>query len=145
MTFRWFTMIPALALCGFVSACGGDEDPDPMVLEPTLTNVENRVFALSCSNFSGCHSGANPPKGLDLTGETHAKIVDVDSVEKPGTKLVAPGDPDASFLMDKILGKNLPEGPASEQRWTRMPPTGALEEERIDLVRRWIAAGAKND
>ena len=50
---------------------------------------------------------------------------------------VTPGDPSASYLIDKLLGSNLCIG-------TRMPkpPSPALAPADIDLVSSWICHGA---
>lgn len=116
--------------------CG--EDP------ATLTRVETEVFSFSCT-FSACHNGPAPKAGLSLVAPTHAKLVGVLSTEKPTHALIAPGDPDASFLLDKLLGRELPTAPQGDQPWVQMPPGLPLEDDRIDLVRRWIAAGALDD
>lgn len=141
-------LLVSLFACGAL-ACGGEmpsSSDSGVSLPPTLTRVEAELFAISC-NFSACHnSGPTAMKGLELTGKTHAKIVNVMSVEKPGTVLIAPGRPDDSFLLDKMLNRNLPMAPQGEAAWTPMPfPLGGVEADRIELLRAWIAAGAKDD
>ncbi|MCC7384291.1 MAG: hypothetical protein IT384_20770 [Deltaproteobacteria bacterium] len=118
------------------AACGGDEPPK-------LSEIQTTVFTVSCT-FSACHAGANPKAALSLEAPVYDKIVNKDAVEKPGAKLVVPGDPDASFLMDKLLNRNLPMAPAGET-WGVMPLGGMLEADRIENIRAWIAAGANND
>lgn len=130
-------------------ACGGEmpsSTDSGVTLPPTLTRVETELFAISC-NFSACHnSGPTAMKGLELTGKTHAKIVNVMAVEKPGAVLISPGHPEDSFLLDKMLNRNLPMAPQGESAWTPMPyPLGGVEADRIELLRAWIAAGAKDD
>jgi hypothetical protein len=63
-------------------------------------------------------------------------LVNVASAEVPGTLRVNPGNPDASYIVKKI------EGTAAVG--VRMPANGPpyLPQDRIDLIRRWIAAGA---
>lgn len=48
------------------------------------------------------------------------------------------GDPDESYLMKKLLAS---EGIVGE----RMPEAVALDDDRLALVRDWIAAGALDD
>lgn len=107
--------------------------------EPTLTNVQREVFAPSCA-FSACHKGGGA-EGLNLEGATHAKIVDV-SARGAGASdrvLVVPGNPNASYVFEKVT-KDRP------QAGDRMPGSGVeLSGAQIDLLRRWIAAGAKDD
>lgn len=111
---------------------------------PRTSEVEAQVFTPSCL-FSGCHAGRTAAMSLNLEAPVMAKLVGVTSVEKPSLKLVEAGDPERSFLLDKLLGRDLPTAPAGMSPWVRMPSTGALEEERIELVRAWIAGGAKEE
>ena len=121
-----------LTLLSGLWSCGED---------PTLAEVNTQVFSVSCV-FSSCHSGPTPRAGLNLTSEVYQALVGVPSTEKPSAMRVVAGAPDASFLLDKLLGRNLPQGPANEPEWTAMPPDGRLEDQRIDLIRDWIEAGA---
>lgn len=76
-----------------------------------------------------CHSGPKAQGGLRFDGERH--------ILRGGESglLFEPGKPDESTLMDQIVGAK----PA-------MPPKQApLAPEKIDLIRRWIAAGGKID
>jgi hypothetical protein len=63
-------------------------------------------------------------------------LVDVPSVEVPGLHRVAPGEPDNSYLVQKIEGR----AAVGDQ----MPLGGpSLDAEQINLIRQWIAAGAQ--
>jgi len=65
--------------------------------------------------------------------------VNVPSIEQPSLKRVAPGDPDHSYLVQKIEG-------AAGISGARMPFGGPfLAQSDIDLVRTWIAQGALNN
>jgi hypothetical protein len=120
-----------LAIIAFLLAgCGPDEEP------ATFTRVQSEVFSISCV-ASVCHTGSAPAEMMNLTGDAYDDIVDVPSVQAPDKVRVKPGDPDGSYLLDKLLGKQM----IGDQ----MPVGVPLEEERIDLVRRWIAAGALDD
>jgi hypothetical protein len=60
----------------------------------------------------------------------------VQSTEIDGLR-VAPGDPSASYLIDKLLGQNLAPGTA------QMPNVGIpLCDAKIQAVEAWIEAGA---
>jgi hypothetical protein len=117
----------------FFAACGEPETP------PTLTNVQTKVFNLSCNNFSGCHNGASPAGQLSLEDRVELSKLTMASVADPMRKIIVPGDPASSFMMDKLRNRNVPPP------GTSMPPGLPIEEDRIDLVERWIAAGAPND
>lgn len=103
---------------------------------PTLAEVQDEVFTPSCT-FSTCHGASAPSAGLDLTeGAAHAGLVGVASADAPGETRVIAGDPDASYLVKKLLGEAGITGDP-------MPPGGAaLDADKIDLVVRWIEAGA---
>lgn len=121
-----------LLLVGLVACAdkGGDTAPS---LEPTFTNVQGEVLVASCA-FSTCHGSGTG--GLTLEdGMDPSSLVGVESVGSPGAILVVAGDPDASYLVQKLEGASGIVGDA-------MPPGGALEADRLQLVRDWIEAGA---
>ena len=88
----------------------------------------------------GCHTGVMPPEGLNLsTGKSYAKLVDVTATEcSDGRKRVAPGNPDQSYLMDKLQGIDLCFG-------TKMPKTGTVSAADLTTIANWICAGAPNN
>ncbi|NUN14079.1 MAG: hypothetical protein HUU55_10645 [Myxococcales bacterium] len=114
----------------------GSNEPSIEDFEPTFTNVETQIFAKSCT-FSSCH-GVNAAGDLDLTSPSYDRLVDVESAMAPGKILVVPGDPAASYLIEKLEQT----APAMGEK---MPLNGELEPERIQFVKDWILAGANND
>ena len=94
---------------------------------------------LSTSRCPSCHTGGSPPAGLNLSSENTAftQLVDVTASEcSPGRTRVEPGNPDASYLVDKLAGTNLCAG-------QRMPLGGPfLSAAELELIRTWIASGA---
>ena len=120
---------------------GGDfvADFEVQGLQASLDSIQANVFAVSCA-FSGCHSGpAGPglPTGLDLSSAdaSFAVLVNVASVEVPTVQRVAPGDADASYLVQKLEGTAAVGG----QMPAGSPP---LDQATIDVVRAWIDSGA---
>ncbi|HND10002.1 MAG TPA: hypothetical protein PKL17_02415 [Pseudomonadota bacterium] len=106
--------------------------------EPSLGQIERDVFQRSCS-FATCHqSTGTPAGGLSLGASTYDQLVNAKSTLSPGQMRVVPGDPDASFLMEKLTSDKPKFG-------QRMPPAQALEPEEIEKMRAWILAGAKNN
>lgn len=101
---------------------------------PTLVDVQERVLGPSCS-FSACHGSEGAKRGLDLSSvdASLASLVEV-AAEEPGWVRVVPGSPDESLLLAVLEG---PVGTAQQ-----MPPGFGLDAEGVDLVRRWIEAGA---
>jgi hypothetical protein len=130
----------ALSLLSLRCEHAGPLEPAPLPDVPTLTEVQASIFDVSCA-VPGCHAGANPLMGLDLTaGAAFANLVNVPSVVRRDLMLVAPGKPDSSYLVAKI------EGSALIGTTLRMPlGRDPLSTEAIEAVRAWIEAGAKND
>ena len=85
----------------------------------------------------GCHKPNSPNGGgLDLTAaNSYAAMVDVASVQVPGRLLVAPSEPDDSYLMEKISCSN----PQVGNRMRQGDPYSLQEQA---LIRDWIAQGA---
>lgn len=105
----------------------------------TLTEVHSQVFVKSCI-FSGCHQGSAGAEGLSLEAPVHGRIVNVAAKGQGsmGRLLVVPGKPDESYLYLKLL-QNPPAG-------AQMPNNAdSLSDEKLALVRGWVAAGAKDD
>jgi hypothetical protein len=126
-------MMPVL---GLLAAC---EASEPTGLPPTLGELHERVLQPSCV-FSTCHgSGPSPAGELSLArDDAHASLVDVPSSVVSEAILVIPGDPDASYVLQKLTATMPAAGDS-------MPPDARLETERIELVRAWIEAGAVDD
>jgi hypothetical protein len=108
-------------------------------IEPTLTSIQDNVFTPICS---ACHVGPQGgplPGGMDLTSVamSFAALVDVPSVQNGAIDLVEPGDPDNSYLIDKL------EGTAAAPNNSQMPLFGTpLDQSTIDAIRQWITDGA---
>jgi hypothetical protein len=118
---------------------GGDFEATFTVTTPvssaTLVAIQANVFTPTCAT-AGCHSGAGAQQGLRLEdGMSLANLVNVASAEVPALMRVAPGDPDNSYLVQKL------EGTAAVG--VQMPFGGpALDQALIDDIRQWISDGA---
>jgi len=109
------------------------------------------IFKQSCA-FSTCHGASTgTANGVYLGSDTarvHTGLVSNKATELPTMPLVTPGDPRNSYLMRKIDGSQC----ALDAQCTgglcqdSMPKAqDKLPVETRDVVRRWIAQGAKND
>jgi len=148
---RSVLVAPALLLAASLAAIGCDQKlsdvagPTPN-LEPTLSSIQRDIFNASDSSGRAscitCHTdqGRTPAAGLVLLeGRSYGALVGASSVRKPGALRVTAGNPDASFLIDKLAG-----GPGLVG--SRMPLGGPyLTEGQIRIIRRWIELGAQND
>jgi hypothetical protein len=133
-------LILLLASCGKLNelptAPGGDGDPiDPTA---TFTRVQNEVFTPTCGAI-GCHDPLGQQQGLLLTpGLAYQNTVGRASTEIPSLLIVAPSDPDNSYLYRKVLGNGI--------TGDRMPQGGPyLSDAQLKLIRDWIRRGAPND
>jgi hypothetical protein len=105
----------------------------------TLDELQASVFTPNCA-FSGCHTGPTGntlPAGMDLANAdaSFANLVGITSLQQPALSRVAAGDPDNSYLVQKI------EGTAASG--ARMPlGGGVLDQALVDDIRQWISDGA---
>jgi hypothetical protein len=102
-------------------------------LTADFDSIQANVFTPICTV---CHAGADAPHGLRLdAADSYGLLVGVPSVEVPSLFRVKAGDPDNSYLIQKL------EGHAAVGE--RMPLGGPyLPNDEIALIRQWITAGA---
>jgi hypothetical protein len=113
-------------------------------LEPTFASVQTQIFEttdaagrVACTN---CHTnlGRTPSGGMTLLHDlAYDQIVNVPSARKPGAIRIIPGDPENSYLVQKLEGRPGIVG-------LRMPFSGApfLTDGQMLILKRWIAIGA---
>lgn len=99
-----------------------------------FATIQAEVLTPICTT---CHSGAAAPLGLRLDeGVSYALLVNAPSTEVPALLRVNPGNPDASYLIQKLEGTAAVGG--------RMPLGGPpLPAETIAAIRQWILEGAQ--
>ena len=151
---RWMMRSRAALLtitCVWLTACGsggggGSSTPPPnnppvnnppagiANLQPTFASIQDNVFTPICT---ACHTGAAAPLGLRLdAANSYGLLVGVASAQVPSVLRVAPGNPAASYLIQKLEG-NAAVG-------ARMPLNGTpLAQADIDIIRQWITDGAQ--
>lgn len=126
-------IMAALALGG-CSDNGTDPVPDGGGGDGATVSFATDVQPIFNANCVGCH-GANG--GLDLSaGNSYGNLVGVTSPTY-GTVRVVAGDGGASLLLSKMRGE---AGTGNV-----MPPTGALPNDTLDVVERWIDEGAEDN
>ena len=114
-------------------------------LQPTFSSIQRDILSANDSTgrpaCTSCHNatGARFAGNLSLVGSSaYDNLVNAASTGKPGAVRVVPGAPDASYLLNKLLGANI--------AGVRMPRLGPyLSDGQIRIIRRWIELGAKND
>jgi hypothetical protein len=138
------------AVCGLalaIVAGGCDESatnlagPTPN-LTATFSSIQRDIFEASDSSgrpaCTSCHNATGARfNGLNLErSAAYDQLVNVASAERPSVLRVSPGNPDASYLVQKLEG-----GPGIVG--SRMPLNGPfLTNGQIAIIRRWIDDGA---
>lgn len=118
-----------LAIAAVVALCAG-------LAAWAAADVPDGIKTLFQRNCAGCHKGQKPPKGLNLEPANLAAVVGRESQQVPGTKIVAPGAPEASYLLTKVKrGAGVTGKP--------MPPGRALAAEDVQALEAWVAGLAK--
>lgn len=130
-------------LCACDEKLSSVAGPTPS-LEPTFAAIQREVFEATDSAgrpaCTRCHTnngGRNPSGGLNLNHDVaFDQLVNVAARGKPGAIRLVPGNPDTSYIVQKLEGTS---GIAGQ----RMPLNGPfLTDGQILILRRWIALGA---
>lgn len=144
-TFLFSILALLVAGCGGGSGSGSSPPPPPPPPPPptaafgaNFSEIQDNVFTPTCAT-SGCHVGAGAPQGLILdAANSYGLLVGVASAQAPSLLRVEPGDPDNSYLIQKL------EGTAAVG--VQMPFGGTpLPQSEIDVIRQWITEGATDD
>lgn len=107
------------------------------VYHSDLAWIQSAIFDVSCTDK--CHGDTPPDAQLNLqAGAARASLVGVASTQFSGWVRVVPNDPGASMLMVQLGGE-----PGPELEGTMPWGMPKLCDEKIDAIRRWIAAGAQ--
>ena len=137
-----FLVFPVVSL--ILAACtGGDGSGLPVQtapggFNPNFSEIQANVFTLNCAT-TGCHFGAAAPQGLRLDEvNSYGLLVGVRSTQSSSKLRVAPGDPDNSYLIQKLEGT----ASAGAQMPLNAPP---IAQASIDVIRQWISDGAIDD
>ncbi len=150
-SFIYRTSLAILVVAGALAGCevetfddavsrfdgGAAPPPPPGGFNPTFSEIQANVFTPTCAT-STCHSGGAPSAGLNLeSANSYTMLVGIPSSQDAGVMRVLAGNPDSSYLVQKL------EGTASGGGI--MPPSGALDQATIDTIRQWITDGAIDD
>jgi hypothetical protein len=135
-----------------IAACAGsgeglDANGRPLVpggsgslppLSADLDSLQANIFTPICSV---CHIGGGAPEGLRLdAADSFNLLVGVPSTEVPSLLRVKPGDPDNSYIIQKLeghaaVGAQMPFGCPTTQP--------CLTASTIAFIRQWITDGAQ--
>jgi mono/diheme cytochrome c family protein len=104
----------------------------------TPVDYSSQIQSIFDARCISCHIGGGAPQQLRLdAANSYSLLVNVASHEVPSLLRVEPGNPDDSYLVQKVEGTAAVGG--------RMPLNSTpLTEEQIALIRRWISEGAND-
>ena len=111
---------------------GGGASGDALTAD--FASIQDHIFTPICTT---CHAGAGAPQGLRLdSANSYNLLVGIPSTEVPSIQRVKAGDPDNSYIVQKLeghaaVGARMPFG---------LPP---LSTEQIAAIRQWITDGAQ--
>jgi hypothetical protein len=107
----------------------------PAVLTASFAGLRVSVIEPQCLT---CHFGPSAAGQLDLSGPgAYTRLAGAGNLsrEKPGSRLIVPGEPDSSYLYLKTAGTGIVEA--------RMPKDRApLSPAELDSLKAWILRGA---
>lgn len=123
-------------LLGFMTGCPGVESETSggrggASCKPDLASIQAAIFVPSCAS-AGCHAATDPAASLDLaSADVGSRLIEAPSATCART-LVVPGNPELSFLYEKMTVN----APSCGER---MPAGATLTAEQAECVRAWIA------
>lgn len=115
-------------------------------LAPTFSSIRDEIFLSSDDAGRTACINCHAPGGISVgfinfrADDLYTRLVNGGSRQKVGAVLVVPGDPDNSYLVQKLEGRSGIIG-------LRMPFNGPpyLTDGQILVIRRWIQTGAPNN
>ncbi len=116
----------------FLAACTYEKiEPVKTCELPETVSFKNDVLPILHANCStvGCHSGASPEAGFNLADSVAYK-----ELTHPGSGYVDTLNPSFSILYVQMKSTSIP-----------MPPSGNLENCKLQLILKWIQQKAPNN
>lgn len=122
-----------------LSAC--EKSPDSSEIGTVDYSQVQKIFDTRCSG-GGCHISSTDPslvaEGLDLSAtQAGPCLLNAPSQQVPTWVRVAPGSPEASYLLCKV------DPSCSALVGSRMPLGAPLSTEELAILRAWVQQGAK--
>lgn len=131
MRLRFGAILCGVGVLAVCLACGGggaatqaqEKKADDKKAAPKVPAFKADVAFIMNTGCVGCHNAQKKKGGVDVSS--------YDALMRH----VKAGDPAASRLYKSLTGKGA----------KLMPPKSGLPDRDVEIVRAWIAAGAKND
>jgi WD40 repeat protein/mono/diheme cytochrome c family protein len=130
----WCTLL-AVALCayGMAGQALPEDDKKPAAVAATPVSYHKQILPIFQAHCQGCHQPAILRGDYDMT--TFAKLL---KGGETGVDAVIPGKPQESFLVELIT-------PHASSKAKMPQGKKPLADQEIDLIKRWVAEGAKDD
>jgi hypothetical protein len=144
------------SLLVFVVLAACTSEPDTLGVTPKTNGTSTTsasfskdvmpIIGESCA-LTACHAAKQSNLGIHLTFDEEQVFAELQkgSPTFGGVKFVVPGKPDESLLVGKMDGTQAKIAACAGGCGREMPPEDLLPQEKRDVVRRWIANGAKRD
>jgi hypothetical protein len=171
LPFTLLALASIAALALGAAGCGGEDGDDSCYDYASFTGATPAVsfsadvlpiFRNSCGLSGACHGTQAGPAGQPFLGPPNSagpdtspaeidaiflQNVGVKATKATGMDIVKPGDPSASFLMHKMDNTLTCAAVTCDAACGAPMPLGsdAMPQDKRDVVRRWIAQGAKKD
>jgi hypothetical protein len=113
-----------LLLLGLGMASGRAQSPGAKDIPPDVVQVIKKHCAT-------CHTGPNPPKGLSLIPSKIAAAIDAPSREVFELKIIDTANPDAGYMLKKIMGAEGITG-------AKMPKGRTLPAADLEILKAWL-------
>jgi hypothetical protein len=150
------TRFVGLTCLGAIVACSSQ--PEPLTLTPrdggtsassgtaSFSKDVMPIIGESCA-LTACHAAKQSNLGIHLTFDEAQVYAELEKASPTfaGVKFVVPGKPDESLVMAKMDGTQAKVAACNGGCGREMPPEDLLPQEKRDVLRRWIANGAKRD
>ena len=109
-----------------------------------VPSFKNDIVPILSAQCVFCHVTGAENAGLNLARkEAYRNLVSTKSTESELQRVV-PGDPEKSYLMHKLRGTQLSVG-GSGASMPRVDSSQLLDAGQLQLIEKWISAGAPNN
>ena len=120
---------PVLILAGLV--LGSLVTKSARAQSPGAKDIPPDVVRVIKKHCATCHTGPNPPKGLSLIPSRIAGAIDARSAEMPQLKIIDTADPEAGYMLKKIMG-------APDIKDAKMPRGRHMPEADLEILKAWL-------
>jgi hypothetical protein len=146
-----------LIACSSSSSSGGTPKKDAGAGDgrthdyPSFSDDVMAVVVKNCA-LAACHGSQQSNLNIYLPGDPAVVYSEFQKTSPTtGLKFIEPGNPDQSYVMLKLdgkqgtLGSKCPSGNCGTEMPPGDPDGTLIPQDERDAVRAWISAGAKND